>query len=270
MEQGSYERLVEVLRRYPSGLVALSGGADSSLLARAAFDALGTRALAVTGASPSIPAREIDGARAVAAAIGIAHRVIDTHEMDDPEYRSNPNNRCYFCKKELFGRLRDLATAEGFAAVFSGDNADDLADYRPGRQAALEARVAFPLQEAGLTKAQVRSLSQELGLPTWDKPAMPCLSSRVAYGERIEPAVLARIDEAEQFLRGLGFATVRVRHHREVARVEVGAGDIARAVELRELITARLRALGWPFVALDLGGFRSGSLNRVLPVTGTP
>lgn len=264
MEPGSYERLVEVLKGYGSGLVAFSGGADSSLLARAAFDALGERALAVTGASPSIPAREVDAARSVAAAIGIAHRVIDTHEMDDPEYRSNPNNRCYFCKKELFGRLVALARTEGYAVVCSGDNADDLQDYRPGRQAALEQRVAFPLQEAGLTKDQVRALSRERGLPTWDKPASPCLSSRVAYGERIEAEVLARIDDAEQFLRGLGLRSVRVRHHREVARVEVAPDDISRAVESRELITARLRQLGWTFVALDLAGFRSGNLNLVL------
>ena len=261
----SYERLLEVIRGYRSGLVALSGGADSSLLARAASEALGERALAVTGASPSIPAREIEEARAVARRIGIAHRVIDTHEMDDPQYRANPANRCYFCKKELFGRLTELARQEGFAVVFSGDNVDDLADYRPGRKAALEQRVAFPLQEAGLTKAEIRELSKELGLPTWDKPASPCLSSRVAYGEPIEESWLARIDEAEVFLRELGFSTVRVRHHRDVARLEVPAEELPRLLEVREVVTARLRALGWTFVAMDLAGFRSGSLNRALP-----
>ena len=266
MAQTSYERLIAVLRGYGSGLVALSGGADSTLLARAAQEALGARALAVTGASASIPSREVEAARGVAAAIGIAHRVIDTHEMEDPSYRANPSNRCYFCKKELFGRLTELARAEGYAVVFSGDNVDDLADYRPGRQAALEQRVAFPLQEAGLTKPEIRALSRELGLPTWDKPASPCLSSRVAYGERIEPEWLARIDEAEVFLRELGFTTVRVRHHRDVARLEVPAAELAKLLEVRELVTARLRALGWAFVAVDLSGFRSGSLNRVLPV----
>jgi uncharacterized protein len=260
-----YDRLLDVIRAYGSGLVALSGGADSSLLARAAHEALGTRALAVTGASASIPPRELEGARAVADTIGIAYRVIETHELDDPNYVANPTNRCYFCKNELYGRLTELARAEGYAAVFSGDNVDDLKDHRPGRQAALEHLVRFPLQEAGLTKDEIRALSHELGLPTWDKPASPCLSSRVAYGEPIDPQWLARIDEAECFLRELGFATVRVRHHRDVARIEVGGAELVRLLEHRELVTARLRALGWAFVAMDLTGFRSGSLNRVLP-----
>jgi uncharacterized protein len=260
-----YERLVEVIRGYGRCVVAFSGGADSSLVARAAHDALAGRALAVTGASASIPPREVDHARRVAGEIGIAHRVVSTHEQDDASYRANPVDRCYYCKRELFSTLARLAREEAFDAVLSGDNTDDLADHRPGRRAALEAGVRFPLQEAGLTKSEVREMSRALGLPTWDKPASPCLASRVAYGEAIDPVVLARIDSAEEFVRRLGIAVVRVRHHRDVARIEVPEADIDRLMAHRAAVVDRLRALGWPFVSMDLSGFRSGSMNLLVP-----
>jgi uncharacterized protein len=264
-----YDQLVEIIRSYGSAVVALSGGADSTLLTSAAYAALGPRALAVTGASPSIPPRELEFARDMAQRIGIPHRVIDTKELEDENYRANPTNRCYFCKKELYGRLLELARSEGYLAVLSGDNLDDLVEYRPGRKAAVENGVRFPLQEAQLTKAEIRDISHALDLPSWDKPASPCLSSRVAYGEAIDPIWLERIDAAETFLRELGFTSVRVRHHRDLARIEVDAAQVELAAAHRELITARLKGLGWAFVCLDLAGFRSGSLNRVIPVRST-
>jgi len=259
-----YERLVSIIRDYGPSLVAFSGGADSSLLAHAAHEALGDRALAVTGDSASISRGEIEFAREMASHIGVDHRIIETGEMDDPDYVANPFNRCYFCKRVLYSKLLELARTERYDAVLAGDNADDVLDYRPGRDAALENQVRFPLQEAGLSKTEIREISRDLGLPSWDRPSTPCLSSRIAYGEPIDAVWLARIDQGESFLKGLGLGQVRVRHHRDLARIEVPLEDLPVVLDAREAVSKKLSELGWTFVSLDLGGFRSGNLNRVI------
>jgi uncharacterized protein len=259
------------LRALPSALVAFSGGVDSAVVLKAAVDALGPdNVLAVTGRSPAVPAVELEAARDLAAAIGARHAFFDTDEFDDDNYTSNPKNRCYFCKSTLYGALADVAKSYGCHAIVNGVNADDLGDYRPGLTAAAEYRVHAPLAEAGCSKDDVRAIAALLGLDVHDKPASPCLSSRVQYGERITPEKLRRIDAAEQFLRGLGFRELRVRHHGDLARIEVLPGEIARIsdVALRPQVDAKLRELGYQYVTVDLRGFRSGSMNEVLLGTG--
>jgi pyridinium-3,5-biscarboxylic acid mononucleotide sulfurtransferase len=270
MPAEKYERLVSIVRGYGPSLVAFSGGADSALLAKAAQNALGDRALAVTGDSASISRGEIEWAREMALDIGIPHRVVETNEMEDPEFVANPFNRCYFCKKVLYRTLMELARREGFNAVLAGDNADDVSDYRPGRDAAVENQVRFPLQEAGLTKPEIREISRDLDLRSWDKPSTPCLASRVVYGEPLDPVWLQRIDQGESLLKNLGLRQVRVRHHRDLARIEVPLEDLGTVMASRETVLARFLELGWAFVSLDLGGFRSGSLNRVLKTDRSP
>jgi uncharacterized protein len=263
------EDLIKTLRGYGRVAVAFSGGIDSTVVAQAAYEALGDAAIAVTAVSESLAAGELEEAQELAQKIGIRHRVIRTEEFADPNYRRNDSNRCYFCKSELYGRLSGMLGELGVEVIVSGANTDDMGDYRPGLRAASEHGVRHPLQECNLSKADVRALALAWGLPTWDKPATPCLSSRVAYGEDPTPERVRMIDQAEQWLRQRGLRVLRVRYHKgDLARIEVSPEELARLVELElrgELITA-FRALGFKFVTLDLEGFRSGSMNSVIPV----
>ena len=263
------QRLLTWFAAWPSCAVAMSAGVDSTVVAQAAHLALADKAVAVTGSSASLAAGELDAAAQVARQIGIRHVVLETDEFADPDYRRNAPDRCYHCKTELYERLETLAAELDVAVVVNGTNLDDVGDYRPGLIAAQEHRVRSPLVECGLNKQDVRALAALWQLPTWDKPASPCLSSRVAYGEEVTPERVAMIDRAEQFLRGLGLRELRVRYHRgDLARIEVPSDWIARLAEPArcEAISAEFRRLGFKFVALDLAGFRSGSLNDVLSV----
>jgi len=261
------EKLVEAIRGCGSCAVAFSAGVDSTVVAKAAQVALGDRAVAVTGSSDSLAAGELDQARELARLIGIRHEVLVTEEMADPDYLKNGPDRCYFCKTELYQRIEPLATRLGLAVIVNGANIDDLDDYRPGMTAAAEHQVRSPLIECGFGKEAVRTMAAEWGLPIWDKPAAPCLSSRIAYGEEVTPERLAMIDEAEQYLRSLGLREVRVRYHRgDMARLEVPPAAVEQlcAPEIRAQLVAELRRLGFRYVTLDLEGFRSGSQNLVL------
>jgi uncharacterized protein len=261
------DRLLEVLRGLGSCAVAFSGGIDSTVVARAAQEALGARAVAVTADSPSVPRAELAEARRLAQAIGIRHEVVATDEFHDPAYVRNDGSRCYYCKSELYTQIETLLPRLGVAVICSGANLDDRGDYRPGLLAAAEHAVRHPLQEAGFTKADVRALARAWGLPTWDKPASPCLSSRLAPGVEVTTERTARVEAAEAYLRGLGLRECRVRlHEGELARIEVPAAEVARLAEpaVREPLCRRLRELGFRFVTLDLEGFRSGSLNALV------
>ncbi len=264
---GKRDRLLELLRGYGSCAVAFSGGLDSAVLAKAAHLALGDRAVAVTGASASMAVGELDEAADIARAIGIRHETVATGELDNAEYCVNRADRCYHCKSELLRRVEAVATRLGLAVVVEGSNHDDLGDYRPGRRAVAERGAKSPLAECGLTKAELRLLALDWDLPAWDKPATPCLSSRIAYGEAISAERLAMVDRAERFLRERGFRPLRVRYHRgDVARIEVAVEQLPRFADdaFRRELVEHFRRLGFQFVALDLEGFRSGSLNAML------
>jgi uncharacterized protein len=261
------EHLLAILRDCGSIAVAFSGGIDSTVVARAAHAALGERAVAVTADSASVPRAEIDEARRLADLIGIRHVVVRTDEFSDPNYLKNDGARCYYCKSELYSVIERLLPELGVSIICSGANLDDLGDYRPGLTAAAEHAVRHPLQEAGFTKADVRALAQEWGLPTWDKPASPCLSSRLAPGVAVTPERTARVEAAELYLRGLGLRECRVRlHEGELARVEVPASELPQfaEAEVRNRLVERLKQLGFKFVTLDLEGFRSGNLNQLV------
>ncbi len=259
------DRLRQFWEDRGSALIAFSGGVDSSVLLATAVRALGDRAVAVTARSELYPATELDTARRVAEQIGARQIVIETDELTHEDFVRNPLDRCYHCKRELFGRMKQIAEQEGLAVIAHGETVDDLTDFRPGHMAAEELGVVAPLVEVGLRKQQVRQLARSLGLEVWDKPSMACLASRLPYGERITPDKLHRVAEAEQFLRSLGFRQVRVRHHGPIARIEVEPEkvDLAATAQFAPKIVQRLQELGFTYVTLDLQGFRSGSMNEV-------
>src|SRR5262245_3281470 len=261
------DRLLALLRELRSVAVAFSGGIDSTVVAKAASLALGDRAVAVTADSPSVARAELADARRLAELIGIRHVVVATDEFDDPDYVKNDGSRCYFCKSELYTHVEGLLPQLGVSVVCSGANLDDQGDYRPGLKAAAEHSVRHPLQEAGFTKADVRALARHWGLPTWDKPASPCLSSRLAPGVQVTPARTARVEMAEEYLRGLGYRECRVRlHEGELARIEVPADGLSRLLQpnIGGHVTARREDLGLRYITTELVGFRSGSLNELV------
>ncbi|MBW4449548.1 MAG: ATP-dependent sacrificial sulfur transferase LarE [Spirirestis rafaelensis WJT71-NPBG6] len=260
------EQLRTLFKEMEQALIAYSGGIDSTLVAKIAYDVLGDRALAVTAVSPSLLPEELEDAKIQAATIGISHQIVQTHEMENPNYTSNPVNRCYFCKSELHDTLKPLALKLGYPYVVDGVNADDLHDYRPGIKAAKERGARSPLAEVNISKVEVRQLSQQLSLPWWDKPAQPCLSSRFPYGEEITVAKLQRVGRAEIYLRKLGLKNLRVRSDGDTARIELPPEQIKEFVLTTDLptIVSAFQKLGFLYVTLDLEGYRSGKLNQVL------
>jgi len=268
--QDKFDRLRELLASYGSCLVAYSGGVDSVFLARVAHDVLGAKSLAAIADSPSLPRRELEEALDLGCKFHFPVRVVHTQEFENASYLANPDNRCFFCKQELFKQLEPLARAEGFAVLAYGENASDIGDHRPGAKAAAEFQVRAPLKEAGLTKTEIRELSALLGLPTADKPQMACLSSRIPYGEAVSPEKLRMIEQAENVLRDHGFHDVRVRHHElkqgALARIELGANELGKMLEgdLAAKVASALKLLGYGHVTLDLQGYRRGSMNEAL------
>ena len=263
------KELEAVVTPYGSALVAFSGGVDSSLALAVAARALPKeRVLAVTSNNETYLPSELEGAKGLARSLGVEHLVVNTRELDNPNYANNPANRCYFCKSTLYSDLGKMAEEKGYACVVDGANKDDEGDYRPGRKAAKELGVVSPLAMVGIGKAEVREIARYLGLPTWDKPALACLSSRFPYGQKITPEKLAQVARAEEFMRRQGYKQVRVRHHGEIARLEVGTDELERAFREREKISAELKAVGFLYVTLDLAGYKPGSLNTALEQPG--
>jgi uncharacterized protein len=265
------QRLEAIVRSRPKALVAFSGGVDSTLLLKVCRDILGPRNVtAVTGVSRTYTPEELRAARRAARTLGVRHVLVETDELRCAAFAANPPDRCYHCKRELFGKIRGLAGSLGLDAFYDASNVDDLSDYRPGRRAAEELGAVSPLAAAGFTKTDVRALSKKLGLPSWNKPANPCLATRIPYGVPITGETLERIRTGEALLRKMGFPVVRLRHHGDLARIEVPAEDLPRLLEpaAARKLTAKLRSLGYHWVALDIEGYRMGSLNRALPGRG--
>jgi len=262
------ERLTQILHQLQSVVVGFSGGVDSAYLAYMANRVLGKNALCVTAISPSYPEFQKKETASFVEQFGLNHLEIESEELDNPAYRENAPNRCYFCKSELFTKLEALAVARNYHAVIDGTNHDDLGDYRPGRSAAKEHQVRSPLLEAQMTKLDIRELSRKAGLPTWDKPALPCLSSRFPYGTSISAEKLSIVDKGETVLRDFGFRIFRVRFHEELVRLEFSPEELPKAlnVTMAAILVARFKALGFKYVTIDLEGYRSGSLNEVLPI----
>ena len=261
------QRLREIFRNLGSVIVAYSGGVDSSYVAYIANAELGPRALCVTGQSASLPSYQQTEIDRVISEFGFHHETIQTEELENPNYRANNADRCFFCKDELYGKLEALAASRGIEYIVDGSTTDDLHDFRPGRQAAKQHAVRSPLIEVGMSKAEVREFSRRVGLPTWDKPASPCLSSRIAYGTTVTIERLSKVDRGEEILREFGFREFRVRHHDTLVRLEIAPDELDRALrrDVIEQLAARFRELGFKYVTLDLQGFRSGSMNEVLP-----
>ena len=259
-------RLKDILQDMGSVLVAYSGGVDSTFLAVTAHEVLGKNSLAVFAASPVAPPMEKEEAGDLAHNVGLRFKIIESNEMSNPDFVANPPERCYYCKRELFSELKPLAKAEGLKWIADGTNADDLSDFRPGRKASAEAGIRSPLLEAGLTKTEIRQLSHAKSLPTWDRPASPCMASRIPYGIPVTAETLNKIARGEQYLHSLGLRQLRLRHHGDIARIELDPEDMAKIItpEIRQDIVTHLKALGYKYVALDLTGYRIGSLNEVL------